>query len=59
MLPSCGLCYDCVDSAYLDCLNDNLAVLLLHVGVADVRTPFACQWYFDFDPEHPQSGIAV
>jgi hypothetical protein len=59
MLQSCGLRYDCVDSAYLDCLNDNLAVLLLHVGVADVRTPFACQWYFDVDLESPERMITV
>jgi hypothetical protein len=50
MIPSGGLGYDRVDSAYLDCLNDNLAVLLAHQGVTDIRTPLACQWYFDFVP---------
>jgi hypothetical protein len=49
-VSSCNLRYDDVDSAYLDCLNDNLAVLLDYLGVTDIRTPFACQWYFDFDP---------
>lgn len=41
--------FEHVDSAYLDCIADNFAVLLCHLGVADVRTPFACQWYFTFD----------
>lgn len=41
--------FERVDSAYLDCIADNLAVLLCHLGVVDVRTPFACQWYFAFD----------
>lgn len=58
-MQTCGLRYDSVDSAYLDCLNDNLAVLLLHAGVADVRTPFACQWHFDVDPERPEETLAV
>lgn len=49
-VSSCNLRYTGTDSAYLDCLNDNLAVLLDQLGVRDVRTPFACQWYFDFDP---------
>lgn len=38
-----------IDVAYLDCVADNLALLLLHLGCRDVRTPFACQWHFDFD----------
>jgi hypothetical protein len=59
MVESLGLRYDSVDSAYLDCLNDNLAVLLLHAGVADVRTPFACQWYFDVDLASPAPMITV
>lgn len=40
---------DRIDVAYLDCFTDNLAVLLCHLGIEDVRTPFACQWDFDFD----------
>lgn len=58
IVQSCQLRYDCVDSAYLDCLNDNLAVLLDHLGVADVRTPFACQWYFDFDADD-RAGMPI
>lgn len=58
-MQTCGLRYDSVDSAYLDCLNDNLAVLLLHAGVADVRTPFACQWHFAIDPERPEDTLSV
>lgn len=38
-----------IDAAYLDCVADNLALLLLHLGHQDVRTPFACQWHFGFD----------
>jgi hypothetical protein len=55
-VSSCNLRYTDTDSAYLDCLNDNLAVLLDHLGVHDRRTPFACQWYFDFDPADPAHG---
>jgi hypothetical protein len=35
-----------VDSAYMDCVSDVVALLLAHAGVADVRTPFAYQWAF-------------
>lgn len=38
-----------IDSAYMDCVEDNLALLLLHLGQQDVRTLFACQWHFSFD----------
>ncbi|HEY0604757.1 MAG TPA: hypothetical protein VGD58_17700 [Herpetosiphonaceae bacterium] len=55
-VSSCNLRYTDTDSAYLDCLNDNLAVLLDHLGVRDTRTPFACQWYFDFDPAAAAHG---
>jgi hypothetical protein len=41
-----------LDSELLDCLDDNIAALLRHHGVTDVRTPFACQWYFDFRAEN-------
>ena len=57
IMRSCNLHYDGVDSAYLDCLDDNLAVLLKHVGVTDLRAPFACQWYFDFDPSAPAASV--
>jgi Butirosin biosynthesis protein H, N-terminal len=36
-----------VDSADLDCVCDNVALLLAHAGVEDVRTPFAIDWRFD------------
>jgi hypothetical protein len=45
-----------LDSELLDCLDDNIAALLRHHGVADVRTPFACQWYFDFPAENADEG---
>ncbi|HEU4962321.1 MAG TPA: BtrH N-terminal domain-containing protein, partial [Bacilli bacterium] len=40
-----------VDSPYLDCVADNLAILLLHAGAEEARSPFACQWRFAFDPQ--------
>ena len=49
LIKTCNLKYDRVDSEFLDCLSDNLAVLLDHQDIADIRTPFAYQWYFDFD----------
>lgn len=55
---SCELRYEEVDSDYLDCVNDNLAVLLIHNGIADVRTPFACQWHFDFKGDE-RDGIVL
>ncbi|WP_328611225.1 hypothetical protein OG943_19555 [Amycolatopsis sp. NBC_00345] len=33
-----------VDSEYLDCVSDDLALVLAHAGVADVRAPFAMDW---------------
>jgi Butirosin biosynthesis protein H, N-terminal len=43
----CAPLLDRVDSADLDCVSDNVALLLAHAGVADVRTPFALDWRFD------------
>src|SRR5258705_9758917 len=43
----CGHLLPRVDSAYLDCVSDTLALLLAARGVADVLTPFACDWRFD------------
>ncbi|SFW81396.1 hypothetical protein SAMN04489730_5170 [Amycolatopsis australiensis] len=37
---------DRIDSAYMDCVSDVVALLLAHAGVADVRTPFVYQWAF-------------
>jgi hypothetical protein len=48
LIESAGL-FPRIDSAYMDCVEDNLALLLLHLGQQDVRTPFACQWHFSFD----------
>ena len=36
-----------VDGAYLDCVSDDLALLLAAYGLSDVRTPFAQDWRFD------------
>jgi hypothetical protein len=47
------------DSAYLDCINDNIAVLLDFYGVGDVRTPFACHWRFDFADGAPDDQPAL
>jgi hypothetical protein len=43
-----------LDNDLLDCLDDNVAVLLRHLGVADVRSPFGCQWFFDFPQQAPE-----
>jgi hypothetical protein len=43
----CAPLLDRVDSADLDCVSDNVALLLAHAGAADVRTPFALDWRFD------------
>jgi hypothetical protein len=43
----CAPLLDRVDSADLDCVSDNVALLLAHAGLADVRTPFALDWRFD------------
>jgi hypothetical protein len=43
----CAPLLDRVDSADLDCVSDNVALLLAHAGVDDVRTPFALDWRFD------------
>lgn len=40
--------FPAIDTAYLDCITDNLALLLLHLGISDARTPFAFQWHFTF-----------
>lgn len=40
--------FDRVDYEYLDCIENNIATLLAYEGVQDLRTPFACQWYFFF-----------
>jgi|SRR5437588_7075836 len=47
------------DSAHLDCINDNIAVLLDFHGVGDVRTPFACHWRFDFPGGAPDEQPAL
>src|ERR1051326_895056 len=36
-----------VEGAYLDCVSDDLALLLAVYGVTDVCTPFAQDWRFD------------
>jgi len=43
----CAPLLDRVDSADPDCVSDNVALLLAHAGVDDVRTPFALDWRFD------------
>lgn len=42
----CAHLLDRVDSAYLDCVWDTVALLLAQAGVVDIRTPFAHQWTF-------------
>lgn len=54
-LPSMNLDFTRVDSELLDCIDDNIAVLLDHLGVVDIRTPFACEWHFQFSPKAEDS----
>ncbi|MEU4744642.1 BtrH N-terminal domain-containing protein, partial [Actinosynnema sp. NPDC023658] len=42
----CAALLNRVDSALLDCVSDDLALLLAQAGVDDVRTPFAARWKF-------------
>jgi hypothetical protein len=54
----CAAFLDRVDSALLDCLSDDLALLLAQAGLEDVRSPFAQDWRFDLVdgvrwPGHP------
>jgi len=42
----CAHLLDRVDSPYLDCVWDTVALLLAQAGVVDVRTPFAHSWCF-------------
>jgi hypothetical protein len=38
-----------VDSSMLDCVSDDLALLLAQAGTADIRSPFAQDWRFELD----------
>ncbi|GHH39989.1 BtrH N-terminal domain-containing protein [Lentzea cavernae] len=42
----CAASLSRVDSPFLDCVSDDLALLLAQAGVDDVRTPFASRWKF-------------
>ena len=50
--------FDRVDYKYLDCIENNIATLLAYEGVHDLRTPFACQWYFSFQ-ENAKNRVKV
>jgi hypothetical protein len=45
-----------IDGGYLDCVSDDLALLLAMHGVSDVRTPFAQDWRFDLSE---RAGLPV
>src|SRR5213594_1555706 len=55
----CPLTRHAVDSDLLDCVNDNLAVMLAQLGVNDVRTPFACQWHLGFDRDGADASVSL
>ncbi|MGI5499282.1 hypothetical protein [Lentzea sp. CA-135723] len=42
----CAALLNRVDSPFLDCVSDDLALLLAQAGADDVRTPFASRWKF-------------
>jgi hypothetical protein len=56
-LPRTKLPFEGGDSHLLDCIEDNVAVLLRHAGVSEVRTPFACEWHFAFTVERPMPSL--
>lgn len=47
MAAFCSQLLPRIDAAYLDCVSDDLALLLAARDVSDVRTPFAQDWRFD------------
>lgn len=50
---SCGRFLPLVDSAYLDCVSDAVALVLAHAGVADIRAAFAVDWRFELAAAQP------
>ncbi|RJX37523.1 hypothetical protein D3P09_21305 [Paenibacillus pinisoli] len=40
--------FEPVDTEFLDCFEDNIAVLLDHNGIQNANRVFASTWYFDF-----------
>jgi hypothetical protein len=46
-----------VDSAHLDCVSDDIALLLAAHNVADIRSPFGQDWRFDLVERDP--GLPV
>jgi hypothetical protein len=56
-LPRTELPFEAGDSQLLDCIEDNVAVLLRQAGVKEVRTPFACEWHFAFNPERAMPSL--
>lgn len=53
------LTWDRVDVDALDCIAVNVAVLLEWVGVRDVRTPFAAEWHFSFEPRRTEFQLLL
>lgn len=47
VLASCGQFLPRVDSAYLDCISDAVALVLAQAGVVNVREAFAADWHFE------------
>jgi len=53
------LTWDRVDVDALDCIAVNVAVLLERVGVQDIRTPFAAEWHFSFEPRSHEAQLLL
>lgn len=53
------LTWDRVDVDALDCVAVNVAVLLEQAGVRDVRTPFAAEWHFSFEPQRTEAQLLL
>lgn len=55
----CGHLLPRIASAHLDCVSDTLALLLAARGVADVLSPFGCDWRFDLVASGGRLGVAL
>jgi hypothetical protein len=55
----CGHLLPRIASAHLDCVSDTLALLLAARGVADVLSPFGCDWRFELVPAQGRLGVAL
>lgn len=56
---ACDRLLDKVDSAFLDCVSDDVALLLAHAGEPDPRAALAERWRFDLRPGDGPPAVAL